>query len=240
MLPTLTYPTFSTTVPSTGQVVKYRPMQVKEHKLLMKVVEFQDETNLIETFRTIIKECAFGLDISKLAMFDVEYLYLKIKGASTGTINTVRYKCNGKNEETGEACKNSILVNLDTELATVQVTENKPIALDDAGIGIRMKYPTFEDYVKRGGIDKIDVLSEEFVLDCVDYIYDKDKIYVPGVDCTREELRTFVDSISESAADKITEFISNIPQVELELPIRCTKCKNEDVIHLRGLDDFLE
>lgn len=240
MLPKLAHPTFETEIPSTKVKIKFRPLQVKEHKLLMSVVEFQDETNLIETFRTIIESCTFGQKISNLAMFDVEYLFLKIKGASTGSINTVKYTCNGKKED-GSTCGHTILLNLDTDLAKVDIKDvNRIIVLDSNGVGVSLKYPTFEEYVKRGGIDNINVLSEEFILDCVDNVFDKDNVYKMGLDYTREELKAFMDGISEEASNKILEFINNIPQVEMKVPIRCSKCGNNDTLHLRGLDDFLE
>lgn len=241
MLPKLSHPTFETTIPSTGEKIKFRPFLVKEHKTLMKAVEFNDQTNLIETFKNLVSECTFGaVDVYKLAMFDVEFLYLKIKGSSTGSINPVRYKCNG--EVDGQPCGQVITMNLDTEQAVVNVPDtNKTIVIDEVnGIGIKLKYPSFEDYMRRGSDKDIIELSEEFVLDCVDVVFDKDTVYLPGKDYTRDELRSFIDEMDEKSADLITEFVNNIPQVEMSVKIRCPKCGNEDELHLRGLGDFLE
>ena len=240
MLPKLTYPTFETQVPSTGVTVKFRPFLVKEHKTLLKAVEFNNPTNLIETFKSLIDECTFhAVDVDKLAMFDVEYLFLKIKGASTGSISPVRYICN--NVVDGVECKQSINLNLDTEHAFVTVPEaQKKVIRFGTGSGLKLRYPSFEDYVKRGGVKSALELSEEFVLDCVESVFDSEASYLPGKDYSRDELRVFIDNLTEDAANEITEFIENIPQVEMNVPIKCPKCGNTDELHLRGLEDFLE
>ncbi len=241
MLPKLSHPTFSTKLPSTGATVKYRPFLVKEHKTLMKAVEFDDETNLIETFRNLVNECTFNvLDANTLPMFDVEYLFLKIKASSTGSKNAIRYEC--ENVVEGVKCGQTVTINLDTEMATVNVPpkEELIIMVDDNGTGIRMKYPTFETYVTRGRTKSLSELSEEFTLDCVDIVFDANNVYTADKDFTREELRAWMDDLSESSLEKVAAFIENIPDVELKMDIRCPKCGNKVSIHLVGLDDFLE
>lgn len=241
MLPKLNHPTFETTIPSTGAAVKYRPFLVREHKMLMKAVEFNDDTNLIETFKTLVHECTFKtLDVATMPMFDVEYLFLKIKACSTGSNNAVRYTC--ENVVDGVKCGQSVILNIDTEQTKVEVPNKDTlvIMLDDKGTGVRMRYPSFEDYVKHTKVKSLSELSSEFTLDCVDVVFDSTTVYVPGKDFTRDELRVFMDDIGDESAEKIAQFIENIPQIELHTKIKCPKCGNESEIHLVGLDDFLE
>lgn len=240
MLPKLEYPVYETKIPSNGKTVKYRPFLVKEHRMLMKAIEFNDETNLIETFKNLIKACVLtDVDVDKLAMFDVDWLYLKIKGVSTGSVNQVKYKCNHVGAD-GAACGNSVLVNLDTEQAVLNVPDSLNTIMVGKDVGVKMRYPTFEDYIRNGRAQSLIELTEEFVLDCIESVFDKEAIYTPGVDFTREDLREFVNGFTNEASEKITEFVENIPQLEMKMDIRCPKCGNHDVIHLRGIDDFLE
>lgn len=240
MLPTVTHPTFDTVIPSTKETVKFRPFLVKEHKMLLKAVEFNNPTNLIETFKSLINTCTFGaIDVSKLAMFDIEYLFLKIKGASAGSVTPVKYTCGAVVD--GEECGETININLNTDNAYVDIPEGVDdiIKVSD-GVGLKLKYPSFDDYVRRGGDKTALEMSEEFVIDCVELVFDKESVYLPGKDFTRDEIREFIDNLTEDDALKITTFIESIPQVEMKVPIRCHKCGNTDELHLRGLDDFLE
>lgn len=247
MLPKLSHPTFEATIPSTGRKVKFRPFVVKEYKTLLKAIEFEDETNLIETFKSLIEECTFGkLDVNKLAMFDVDWLYLKIRGASSGTVNPIKYKCNNtvtvKNEdgdEVDQPCGSEVTVAVDTERATINVPETETIFVTE-DIAMKMRWPSFEDYVRKGNMTSLVDVSDDFVLDCIESVSDRERTYVLGDDFSREELRDFIENLTDEVVGKIKRFIAGIPEVELVQEIRCPKCGARETLHFRGLNDFLE
>lgn len=246
-LPKLNHPTFETFIPSTGAKVKFRPFVVREHKTLMKAVEFEDQVNLVETFKRLIDDCTFNkLDVGKLAMFDVDWLYLKIKSASTGSLNPIRYRCGATVTEIGEngenverECGQEVTVRLDTEAATIKVPDARVIYLTPE-IAMTMRWPTFDDYARKGELKSVVDVTEEFVLDCVETIAEPNRTYTPGTDFSREELRAFIEDLTDEAVDKIKAFIENIPDVEMDVELHCPKCGQRANIHLVGLEDFLE
>ena len=226
-LPKIQHPTFETELPSNKQKVKYRQFTVKEHRLLMTANEFADPTNLSETFRSIIQNCTFDLvDIDNLPMFDVDWLYMTIRSAAAGGIVKVTYTCNGQTE--AGRCGNQLNLALDTH---VKVTND---------IGIKLRYPTFDDYAKKYGMGDLQKLKEELILDCVELVYDKDEVSYANKDFTRQELADFLDTLDEVSSNKIVHFVNNIPDIQMDVPIRCSKCGNQTELHLKGLNDFLE
>lgn len=247
MLPKLSHPTFELVLPSNGKTVKYRPFLVKEHKTFMKAIEFDDQANLVNTFKNILTDCTFGeLDFTKTPMFDVEYIYLKMHGNSAGSITTSTYRCN--NEITDEhgnkkECGTKIDVDIDIDRATVDVPKTKEsftIMLDEEKkIGIKLKYPNFEDYMKFGKSQDADDLSIDFIISCIDMIFDSEAVYLLDKDFTKQELIDYIDNFDKETLDKISSFIENIPDITLELEIKCPKCGAVDKLVLRGLDDFL-
>ena len=245
-LPKMNHPTFETTIPSTGAKVKFRPFVVREHKSLMKAVEFGDDVNLIETFKTMISECTFhSVDVNKLAMFDVDWLYLKIKAASTGSINPVRFRCGAKVTEIDEAgishdveCGQEVTVRLDTESAFVKVPDSMIIYVTPE-VAMTMRWPTFSDYSRKSAFTSVVDVTEDFVLDCIASINEPDKTHVVGTDFTRDELRAWIEDLTDDAVEKLKQFIRDIPEVEMNVSLKCHKCGQQANIHLKGLDDFL-
>lgn len=247
MLPKINHPTFETIIPSTKKKIKFRPFLTKEYKLILTAYELKDETNYIETFKNILKECTFGkVDVNKLTIFDVNWLYLHIKNVSKGSIENVKFTCKNLIEvqnENGETevkeCNQEIIVKIDTKNISIDVPEKKPIFLNDS-IALNMRWPLFEDFVKKTNMTNIVEITEDFIMDCIESISDKENTYVNGIDFDRKELSNFLGELTEDQLEKIKEFISNIPEVELEFDLRCPKCGNKEHVHLKGFEDFLE
>ena len=80
-LPTITVPQYSLILPSTGKEYKYRPFLVKEEKILLIAMESEDEKQIIDATVNIIKNCIVGeIDIDDLTIFDIEYIFLQLRG----------------------------------------------------------------------------------------------------------------------------------------------------------------
>ncbi len=140
-LPKITTPTYELVVPSTDEKVKYRPFLVKEEKILLIAMESDDSIQIIEAVKEIVTECTFDkLDLGSMPMFDVEYIFLQIRGKSVGEISNLKLLCldDGKTYADVEVNLSDIAVEVD-ELHT-----NK-IELTDE-MGIIMTYPTINSF----------------------------------------------------------------------------------------------
>ena len=106
-LPKLGYPTYELELPSTGKSVKYRPFLVKEEKVLLLALESKDEKQVISAVKDLIKNCVISrLKVDTLPSFDLEYLFLKIRGASIGENIALTVTCQDDNETKVEAAIN--------------------------------------------------------------------------------------------------------------------------------------
>lgn len=251
-LPIVKYPTYELTVPSTKKVVKYRPFLVKEHKLLLQALELKDGANFINVIYDIINACTLNkLDVEKLTMYDIDYIFLMIRARSIGEMVPVEYRCVADVEKTSEdgevttgPCDTKIRLNLDLNQIKVVVPDDyeaNRVIMADANIGIKLRAPTFAQFRELGKIDTVDGLfnvTEAFVYSCTECVFDGDKVMVPGTDFNQEELATFIEGLHGDAVEKISTFFSCMPHVSLNMKIRCPKCGNEDKIEIKGLEDF--
>lgn len=231
-LPTLNTPKFNLEIPSSKKKIEFRPYLVKEEKILLIAQESKDPKAVISAIQELIESCTFGkIKVSELTMFDMEYIFLKIRAKSVGEVVKLKSKCPDDDHE------NDFEVNLD-EL-TVEFPKTSPkIPLGDK-IGIVMKYPSFEDVKNISKIkeeDKIKILNST-IISCIDYIYDADSVYKAS-DSSQKDLETFIDSLSSKQFQDIQNYISNIPKVKYSTTVKCSKCgKTYDVV-LEGIQSF--
>jgi hypothetical protein len=236
-LPKVATPLFHLTLPSTGREITYRPFLVKEEKLLLIAKEADDEESVITAVLQIIESCTNGeTDISELASFDVEYLFLNIRAKSIGEEIELRYKHSGGINREGNECTvvTPVVINIDeVEVKTNEAHTNK-IMLTDT-IGIQMRYPRPKTFTKLmdGAIENV----VDAIADCVDFLFDEEQIY-DETTTTREELVEFIESLSQDQLMKINEFFETMPQLEHEVEYECTGCGQKDKVTLRGLSDF--
>jgi hypothetical protein len=251
-LPVVKYPTYELTVPSTKKVVKYRPFLVREHKLLLQALELKDSANFINVIYDIINACTLNkLDVEKLTMYDIDYIFLMIRARSIGEIVPVEYRCMvdvEKTDENGEVtigpCNTKIRLNLDLNQIQVVIPdeyEASRVVMADSNIGIKLRAPTFAQFRELGKINSVDGLfnvTEAFIFSCTECVFDGDSVMVPGTDFTQEEFAAFIEGLHSDAIEKINTFFSHMPYVSLKTKIRCPKCGSEDEIEIKGLEDF--
>jgi hypothetical protein len=251
-LPTVKYPTFELTVPSTKKKIKFRPFLVREHKLLLQAIELNDSANFINTIYKIIEACTFGkVDVENLAMYDIDYIFLMLRARSIGELVPVEYKCiaevkktNEDGEEITETCNNKVRLNLDLNQVEVHIPEGyekNRIIMIGPDMGLKLRAPTFAQFKELSKIENVGGLfdvTEAFIYSCTECVFDGDKIFVPGKDFTQQELSEFIENLHGDAIDKINEFFADMPYVALNIHVRCPKCGNEDDMEIRGLEDF--
>jgi hypothetical protein len=228
-LPKLEVQTYNTKLPSTGQTVIYRPFLVKEHKILLTLLD-SDNEEIARVVKNLVDACTFNkLDIEKLASFDIEFLFLLLRARSIGENMDLILTC--KNCEH----KNEVTVNLLN--AKIEKTEGHSniIKITD-NISIVMKYPKIDDsfrYFQNTNTDEI----FDFVLSSIETIINDDETY-DTKEQTKEELTEFVNSMSKEQFDRLENFFVSMPKLTQEVVKVCSNCNYENKILLEGLENF--
>ena len=230
-LPKLSTPKYMTKVPSTGKEVEFRPYQVKEEKMLMMAAESQDERQIIGAMKDLIIACTFGaLDINKLTMFDLEYVFVKLRSKSVGETTTVGMTCTECNEKT------DIKVSLEEVEVNVDKNLDSKIELSD-GVGVTMRYPGINDMMDIGGeqtdVDKM----MSMIRASIDTIYTSEEVFNIK-EQSSTEVDEFIDSLTSKQFSKIREYLEKMPTAQMNIEYECEHCnaKNNQVI--KGTANF--
>ena len=227
-LPVLETTTYNLVVPSTKKKLKYRPFLVKEEKILLIAQESESENQILQAVKDIIESCTFSkIDVNKIPMYDLEYIFLKIRSKSVGEVISFQLKC----EECGEYNKVELnLEDVEVQFPDEQIDPN--IELTDS-VGITLKPINLSDITKSKGKDAI----SEALMSSIDSIYDSDNVYSAST-CSKKELETFIDSLSHQHLEKIQEFILNQPTLKHNIEYTCEKCGHKNSYELSGLQSF--
>ena len=230
-LPKLQNPTYETELPSSGEKIKYRPFLIKEQKLLLLA---QENNNQEDTFRAIgqlITACTFDkIDAQKSPIFDIEYLFLRIRGKSVGEKVKVKVTC-------PDDKKTQVPVKINLEDVNVQMDLNHSNKLNISDkIKMIMKYPVLGDVAKASGSESTQVF--DILHQCVHEVHDGDTIY-KKIDMSEKDIQDFVDSFSLSQFELVTEFFSSMPKLRHTVKVINPKTKVKSEITLEGLDSFL-
>lgn len=235
-LPQLNTVKYDMVIPSTGKQIKYRPFVVREEKVLLTSLESGDAQQITNAMRDIVEVCTFKeVDIKSLAMFDLEYIFLKLRAKSVGENADITVRC------TNEECEhmNPVQVNLDSVELVGDPKAEATIALTDE-VGVSLKYPTvkrLEEIMKgQTAENQLDVVIG-MIAASIDSIYDASAVY-PAVDSTPVELIDFIDSLNKEQFGKIQEFFDHFPKLKEDISFTCEKCGTHSDVSLEGLNDF--
>lgn len=232
-LPVLETPKFELTLPSTGKKYKYRPFLVKEEKVLLIALEGENANEILSAVKDIVSVCVEKIKIDDLTIFDLEYLFLRLREKSIGESIVLNVK-----HQIDAGCDNTqeLEINLKNVNVVFDDKNEKKIQLTDS-VGMMLKYPSINimDMLTDSETDSDYALS--VLENCIDYIYDEEKVY-PTKDYKREEIQQFIDSLSHSHMEKIDLFFSTLPKLEYTATWKCNKCGKEESIILSGLNDF--
>jgi len=229
-LPAISTPEFFDVIPSTKEEIKYRPFLVGEEKNLLIALEGQEQKEITNAIINILRECILtDIDIHKLSTFDIEYMFLKIRGKSVGEIITANMS--HTNPETECKARTEVQINLDS-IGVVGEVKKAEVMITDT-VGAKLRYPTLKTVMDMKGDDA----DSMFTMICanIDYLYDAENIYN---DFTLEEIEEWVGKLNKSQFNKITEFFEGIPKLSHEVKWKCAKCGEEDSVLLEGLQSF--
>jgi len=241
MLPKIDLPTFTIKVPSTNKEATFRPFVVKEEKLLLMASESNDSNEIIKTTKQVINNCLVSGDINveKLAFFDVDYLFIALRSKSIGEVVDLKYKCNHVQED-GNQCRNIFDVKMNITNYEVYGTDESKLNIElTNGIKLKMKYPTYTAMKTVNSSDNPFDKKIDLLVNCIDIIYDKDKV-LTSKDFTKEELRVFLESLTESQFKKLDEFINDLPFFRFVAEATCEKCGFNHKIKIQDFESFFQ
>lgn len=234
-LPVINTPTYELKVPSTKQVVKFRPFLVKEEKALLIAQQSEEASTMFDTLKSIVKACTFSkLDVEKLATFDIEYIFLQLRAKSVGEISELTFSC----LECGDP---KAKINVSVDLTKVEVQFNDEHSADiklTEDIGLKMKYPSLDIINKLKLVNETDV-NEVFnlIVNCVEMIYDSDNVYV-AAEQSREDIVEFINNLTQEQFIKVQKFFETMPKLEKKIEFNCPICSFKHTEVLQGINDF--
>jgi hypothetical protein len=230
-LPTIDVPIYEIKILSKDEPVKYRPFLVKEKKILMMAAESKNADAAYLAIKQIVNNCTFEkIDIENIAIFDLEYLFLKIRSKSIGENAEFKFVC--------EKCNNDIKSSINFDDIEIKKNSNnhKKIMIND-NVGIMMKYPSIKVEKIIQESEKISETDIKIILNCVDYIFDKENIYY-AKDANPKDLQNFIENLTEQQYSKIENFFKTLPKLEHEIIYKCSKCNNSGKFIVNSLYDF--
>lgn len=229
-IPFLKTPEYELTL-SNNVKVKYRPFLIKEEKLLLMATESGDEEEIVNAFVTVVQKCTLNdIDVTKLPVYDFEYLWLNIRAKSVGEVIQMKLKC--PDDE-------NVLVDYDLNVDDVKPDLNKkvdPKIEFEKGYGVIMRVPTIIELVNKKNFIE---LSFELVRDCIAQIYKQDEVF-EAVDVTKEQLTEFVENLTSNQFKKIKKYFDELPIVSHLIKYKNPKSGKEHTLLLQGAADFFQ
>ena len=234
-LPKISTPTYELVIPSTKKKIKYRPFLVKEEKVLIIAMESENTTTIANAVKEVISNCVLtrGVKVNELATFDIEYLFLNIRGKSVGEEVEVLVTC----PDDGET-KVPTVITLDEIEVQFDEDHSRDIKLDDE-LSMRLKYPSMDEFVKSNfTLNDIDVDDTfEIVMSCVEQIYNEEESWSTK-DCTKKEMREFIEQLSSKQFKEVEKFFATMPKLSHTINITNPNTGVENEVVLEGLASF--
>ena len=232
-LPVINTPTYELVVPSTKETLVYRPFLVKEEKILLMAMEEEKDTQLNRALKQVVHNCTFEkIDVGKLPLFDLEYIFLRIRAKSVGEVAKIQVLC----EDDGETY---VPVEIDLESIEVEFQEDHStkIELTDE-IGIEMGYPTFEFLNFKVDQTEVNQLFD-IIGSSIERVYEGETVYEKA-DFSKKDLKVFLESLTSEQFLRVQKFFETMPRLRHKLEVTNPKTKKVNEITLEGLQAFFE
>ena len=237
-LPKIATPSYELELPSTGKTISYRPFLVKEEKLLVIALESEDTKQITNAIKAVIRSCVLtkGIKVESLPTFDIEFLFLNIRGKSVGEDIDLKLVC--PDDEKTEV---SVSINLDDIKVQKPEGHSKQIKLDD-NLMMELKYPSLNEFIKNN-FDPNDKsknpMDQSFDLigSCIDKIYNEDEVWAAD-DCSKKEINEFLDSMNSNQFKEVEKFFETMPKLSHTVKVYNPTTKVESDVVLEGLASF--
>ena len=235
-LPRIATPTYELVLPSSNKKIKYRPFLVKEEKVLIIALESQDQKQIANAVKSIITSCILsrGIKVEKLSTFDIEYLFLNIRGKSVGEKIEVMVTC-------PDDGKTQVPMSIDIDSIKIERDKNHStdIVLDDT-YTLRMKYPSLNEFIKNnfGAVENMGVDDTfDLIASCIDQVYTEEESWTSD-ECTKKELSDFVESLNSSQFKLVENFFVTMPKLSHTIKVKNPNTKVESDVKIEGLQSF--
>ena len=232
-LPTIVTPSYELELPSTGKKVKYRPFLVKEEKLLVLALETENTKDISNAIKTVLKNCiqSRGVKVENLPTFDIEFLFLNIRGKSVG--EEVEVNLIAPDDEVTQ-----VPVTIDIDDIKIQKSKEhtSKVKLDDTLV-MEMKYPSLDQFIK-SNFDFTEEVnmdqSFDLIASCIDKIYNEEEVWSTA-DCTKKEVKEFLEQMNSMQFKEIEKFFETMPKLSHSVTFTNPKTKVESTVVLEGL-----
>ena len=235
-LPKIAAPTYTLELPSTGQEINYRPFLVKEEKVLVIALESEENKQITNAIKTVIKNCILtkGIKVETLPTFDIEYLFLNIRGKSVGEEIEVNVIC-----PDDEVTQVPVTIDLDDIQVQKSDEHTNKIKLDDT-LMMEMKYPSLDEFIKNNfDFNDENSMDQSFnlIASCVSNIFSEDEVWA-AEDCTKKEIKEFLEQMNSAQFKDIEKFFETMPKLSHKIKVTNPKTKVESEVVLEGLASF--
>tara|TARA_R100000773_G_scaffold27769_1_gene23976 strand:- start:1234 stop:1953 length:720 start_codon:yes stop_codon:yes gene_type:complete len=237
-LPKIATPTYELVLPSSDRKIKYRPFLVKEEKILIIAMESEDQKQITNAIKSVINNCILtrGIKVDKLSTFDIEYLFLNIRGKSVGENVEVLITCPDDDET-----QVPVIIPLDEIKIKKDPDHNRDIKLDDSLV-MRMRYPSLSEFVKTNfDLDDEITVDQSFdlIISCIEQVYNEEESWNAS-DCTKKEMTEFLEQLSSKQFKEVEKFFDTMPKLSHTIKVTNPKTKVKNEVLLEGLSSFFE
>ena len=237
-LPKISTPTHELVLPSTGKKIKYRPFLVREEKILILALESQDTKQITNAIKSTLKSCILtrGIKVEELPTFDIEFIFLNIRGKSVGESIDVLVTCPDDDETQVEH-----KIYIDEIQVQKSEKHSRDITLDES-LTLRMKYPSLNEFVQNNfDISNVDDITFDASLDiissCIDVVYNADESWA-AADCTKKELNEWLETLNSNQFKQVETFFETMPKLSHTIKVTNPKTKIESDVTLEGITSF--
>ena len=238
-LPKISTPTYELVLPSTGKTIKYRPFLVKEEKILILALESQSTKEITNAIKQVLKDCIItkGIKVEELPTFDIEYIFLNVRGKSVGESLDLIITC-GDDGET----QVPVTVFID-QIKVEEDPEHKRDIQLDTDLVLRMKYPSLDQFIKTNFDFSAEQSSSniersfDVISSCIDVIFNSEESW-SAVDSTKKELTDWIETLTPNQFKEIEKFFDTMPRLSHTVKVINPKTKVESDVALEGLTSF--
>ena len=231
-LPKIATPTYELVIPSTKKKIKYRPFLVKEEKVLIVAMESEDTKQIAGAVKDVIKNCIItrGVKVEELSTFDIEYLFLNIRGKSVGEEVEVLVTC----PDDGTT-KVPTVIDLDSIQIQHDEEHSRDIKLDDQ-LTLRMRYPSMNEFIQNNFVVADAGVEDTFgiIMSCIEQIYNEEESW-SAADCTEKELKDFIEQLNSRQFKEIETFFATMPKLSHTVVVKNPNTGVDNEIVLEGL-----
>ena len=238
-LPKISTPQYELELPSTKKIIKYRPFLVREEKILLLALESKDTKQITTAIKSVLKDCILsrGIKVEELPTFDIEYIFLNIRGKSVGESVDLIITCSDDGVT-------EVPVKIYIDEIQIQKDESHTTDIDlGEGLVLRMKYPSLDQFIKSNfdfseekTISNIDE-SFEIIASCMDIVFNSDDSWA-AADCTKKELKDWIETMNTKQLKMIENFFETMPKLTHTIKVKNPKTEVENEVTLEGLSSF--